>query len=724
MNIPVNKFRYNLLGKTIVLLIALSMNVWAQSKDDCFDCHNDEEFIVELDGKEVSLNVNPAKFNKSVHKKLDCVNCHIGYDPYEEPHNENAAKVNCLKCHQKSKQKHLFHPQILKTDGTDYKAGTNCVSCHGNHYIESPKQEGAKWSAKNLITSCGECHNEVVTVFEKSDHYKAVKENLEFAPTCLGCHKNPIAKIHTPKDSLDVKISQEKLCLSCHLEDPNVKKVATEDISETFITSYENSVHGSALYGGNPQVANCVDCHTSHNVLKKIEPQSTIYKANIPETCSKCHQEITDEFNLSIHGTAVSKGIFDAPVCTDCHGEHNILKHDDPSSPVAFSNVSRDVCSPCHSSVKLNEKFGIQADRYSTFSDSYHGLALTGGSIEVANCVSCHGAHNIKPSTDSTSTVSKENLIKTCGKCHPGANKNFTIGKIHVDIKDEADQPVLSFIATIYMTLIFSVVGIMLLHNILDLYRKSKIKKLKQRGLIREDHNYGHALYLRMNLNERIQHIIMAVSFILLVITGFMLRFPNTWWVSHIASLSNDAFEYRSMIHRIAAVFMVAVSLYHIFYIAFIPRGKQLVKDLLPKFKDFQDAIGVVKYNMGISTEKPRLDRFSYIEKAEYWALVWGTIIMTLTGFVMWFENTFIGLFTKLGWDIANVIHYYEAWLAALAIVVWHFYFVIFNPDVYPMSVAWFKGTITEEEMAEEHPLELERIKKSKEDDNSEKENN
>ena len=193
-----------------------------------------------------------------------------------------------------------------------------------------------------------------------------------------------------------------------------------------------------------------------------------------------------------------------------------------------------------------------------------------------------------------------------------------------------------------------------------------------------------------------------------------MLRFPHTWGVSHIISLSSDAFEYRSLIHRIAAVFMVTVSLYHIYYVLFTKRGRQLIKDLFPKYNDIQDAIGIAKFNLGISKEKPKLDRFSYVEKAEYWALVWGTIVMTATGVIMWFENTFIGLFTKLGWDIANTIHYYEAWLAFLAIIVWHFYFVIFNPDVYPMSVAWFKGTITEEEMAEEHPLELERIKKSK----------
>jgi cytochrome b subunit of formate dehydrogenase len=233
---------------------------------------------------------------------------------------------------------------------------------------------------------------------------------------------------------------------------------------------------------------------------------------------------------------------------------------------------------------------------------------------------------------------------------------------------------------------------------------------MKQRGLIRAE-SHGHSLYLRMTVNERIQHAALAISFIMLVITGFMLSFPNSWWVSHIRDLSSDAFEYRSLLHRISAVVMVTVSLYHIYYISFTKRGRQLIKDLLPRYQDIRDAIDVAKFNLGISKVKPKLDRFSYVEKAEYWALIWGTIVMTATGILMWFDNTFIGLFTKLGWDIARTVHYYEAWLAFLAIVVWHFYFVIFNPDVYPVNLAFWKGTISEEEMADEHPLEYERIK-------------
>ena len=113
-----------------------------------------------------------------------------------------------------------------------------------------------------------------------------------------------------------------------------------------------------------------------------------------------------------------------------------------------------------------------------------------------------------------------------------------------------------------------------------------------------------------------------------------------------------------------------------------------------------------------LAPEKPKFGRFSYVEKAEYWALIWGTMLMGLTGIILWFENTSMGLLTKLGFDISRTVHFYEAILATLAIIVWHFYFVIFNPDVYPMNLAWLTGRVSEREMQEDHPLELERMER------------
>ena len=141
------------------------------------------------------------------------------------------------------------------------------------------------------------------------------------------------------------------------------------------------------------------------------------------------------------------------------------------------------------------------------------------------------------------------------------------------------------------------------------------------------------------------------------------------------------------------------------------------MRDLLPRLQDARDALAMVRYNFGFSSQKPLLGRFSYIEKSEYWALVWGTVVMGGTGIILWFDNTFMGLLTKLGWDVSRTVHFFEAWLAILAIIVWHFYYVIFNPDVYPVNLAFLTGTITEEEMADEHPLELEEARRREVDE-------
>jgi len=249
----------------------------------------------------------------------------------------------------------------------------------------------------------------------------------------------------------------------------------------------------------------------------------------------------------------------------------------------------------------------------------------------------------------------------------------------------------------------------MFLHNLLDFLRKSRRHLKVRRGEIEEEAAV-HALYLRMTVSERLQHGALALSFILLVITGFMLRYPEAWWVLAIRRVKPGVFTLRSLIHRISAVVMVAASLYHVGYLLFTVRGRRLLADLWWRRKDLRDAIVTLKYNIGLSRTRPEYDRFSYIEKSEYWALVWGTLVMALTGIVMWFDTTFIRLVGKVGYDVSRTIHFWEAWLATLAILVWHFYFVIFNPDVYPMNMSWLNGRLTEREMKEEHPLELERI--------------
>jgi len=328
----------------------------------------------------------------------------------------------------------------------------------------------------------------------------------------------------------------------------------------------------------------------------------------------------------------------------------------------------------------------------------------------VANCGSCHGVHDIKPSSDSTSSVHPNRIAETCGKCHPNASENFAKGSVHVMPTSGGDD-ILYFVSQSYVILIVVVIGGMLLHNLLDFIKKSRRHLAYRRGELQRTH-LAHRLYVRMTLHERIQHGLLLLSFITLVITGFALRYPDAWWVAPLRSLGEWVFELRGIAHRVAAVVLVAVSLYHAYYVLVVPRGKQLIRDLLPRRQDLFDAVNVLKYNLGISRVKPRFGRFSYVEKSEYWALVWGTVVMGITGVILWFDNTSLNLLTKLWWDVARTVHYYEAWLATLAILIWHFYFVIFNPDTYPINLAFWKGTLTEEEMEEEHPLELAEVKR------------
>lgn len=703
MNLMQTCFSKYLISVLLLNFILFPSISYTQSNDDCLACHSDKSLTMDKSGKTISLWVDSVRFSKSVHSVLECIDCHTGFDPGEIPHAKKIKPVKCLNCHD-GERVNLYTQSVHAR----VKGGAECKDCHGSHEIISLEDMKKTENRKIEAELCGKCHNDVVKQYLESDHGKGLIAGVKGAPFCIDCHGEHTIQAVTSDKSEVSRQHEATVCLKCHLDNPDVR--ATVSPTATFIKGYSESVHGIAMQSGKLNAATCSDCHGAHNMKKGSNPTSTVFKNNIAKTCGKCHEEEAKIYLESEHGKALSKGVLSSATCTDCHGEHKILPHDDPRSPVAAINVSGQVCKPCHESVKLSEKYGVASQRFETFADSYHGLAGKAGDLTVANCASCHGYHDIKSSSDSTSRIHKSNLAKTCGSCHPGANENFAKGAVHINIKSK-EEPILYFISTAYIILIVTIVGGMFFHNLLDFIKKAKRNLMIRRGLI-PHHHVSHRLYLRMTLSERIQHLSLLLSFFTLVITGFMLKYPEAWWVLSIKSISSYVFEIRGILHRVAAVVMIMASLYHIYYISFTERGRQLIKDLLPVRKDIADAIAVLKYNFGLSNYKPKFDRFSYIEKSEYWALVWGTLVMVITGFILWFDNTFIGLLSKLGWDVARTIHYYEAWLATLSIFVWHIYFVIFNPDVYPMNLAWIKGTLTETEMQEEHPLELERIKR------------
>lgn len=217
--------------------------------------------------------------------------------------------------------------------------------------------------------------------------------------------------------------------------------------------------------------------------------------------------------------------------------------------------------------------------------------------------------------------------------------------------------------------------------------------------------------YLRMTLNERIQHINLAINFTILVITGFALSFPEAFWVSPITDVP-AGMTMRGFLHRLCGVATVFLGGYHVLYCIFSERGRGIIKDMIPGWKDAQDLWETLKNNFFINrpAKELKMPRFNFREKLEYLGLIWGTLVMTVTGFILWFEVEWLKYFPKWTYDVARAVHFYEAILATLTIIVWHFYSVIFNPDVYPMSWAWITGDLTEHEMKLEHGLELEKV--------------
>jgi len=207
---------------------------------------------------------------------------------------------------------------------------------------------------------------------------------------------------------------------------------------------------------------------------------------------------------------------------------------------------------------------------------------------------------------------------------------------------------------------------------------------------------------IRMTFNEVWQHTFLMVSFTVLGITGFALRYSDAFWVRWFFGWEGG-FPLRGIIHRVAAVIFVFTVIWHVLYLT-TARGHHFLRDIFPDKSDLSQFTQTMRYNLGLTKDRPRFRRFSYVEKAEYWALVWGSVTMVITGFFLWFDNIAVHWFPKGFLDVVLVVHFYEAWLAVLAIAIWHMYSTIFSPGVYPMNPSWFTGRIPEDVYRHEHP--------------------
>ncbi|HXG52645.1 MAG TPA: cytochrome b/b6 domain-containing protein [candidate division Zixibacteria bacterium] len=591
----------------------------APSAAPCESCHGVPGLEKERGGKTVSLHVDAEAFAATPHGPLGCAACHAAMAQF--PHPPKAGTAPCSTCHAPQAGAHAAGVHAKLKDRLPEAA--SCFACHGNvHRLARAADPAAPTNRQNIARTCARCH----------------------ADTALA----------------------EKFRI------PVVRPVE----------AYLQSVHARAVARGKAGAV-CSDCHGSHGILPASDAASPISHAKIPETCGKCHGSVVALYRESVHGEAAARGVRGAPVCTDCHGEHRILGPAEPDSPVFTANIPGHTCGRCHGDARMSERFGLPPDKVPAFQDSFHGLALRAGQLTAANCASCHGVHDIRPSSDPRSHVHSANLARTCGKCHPGAGQRFALGPVHV-LPQSGGPPVLYWIRLIYLWVIGVTIGLMALHNALDLVRKARRREeapFEPPGVVPE----------RMSRSLRWQHGLIMVSFPLLAYTGFALTYPEAWWAAPLVHWET-ALGLRRYLHRAAATVLVAALAWHLVELAVSPARRARFEKQKLRWKDLRDAWLVVRYNLGVAPQKPRMGEFSYAEKIEYWAFLWGMGVMTITGLLLWFENVTLRYLPKVAADIATAVHFYEAVLATLAIVVWHLYWVIFDPDVYPMDGAWWHG--------------------------------
>jgi cytochrome b subunit of formate dehydrogenase len=217
--------------------------------------------------------------------------------------------------------------------------------------------------------------------------------------------------------------------------------------------------------------------------------------------------------------------------------------------------------------------------------------------------------------------------------------------------------------------------------------------------------NGNSRYFVRLNPDEKAQHLIFVVCFFMLAVTGLMVWLPEKAF-DFLGGAKAAVFTVRSFLHRLFGVIMILTSIYHLYYLAFKPAGRRWFKDMMFKPGDIKEMLHNLLYLIEARDAPPAFDRFSYKHKAEYAALIAGTTLMSISGLMLWSEFYWNKFFV----DIASLVHGMEAVLACLAIMVWHLYEIHLRPHKFPIDNMWLTGVIDEEEMKEEYPLHYKKI--------------
>lgn len=412
----------------------------------CVSCHKAHDILPHTDPRSSIARRNIASTCANCHKQIEevhrkvirgelwekehhvlpaCVDCHQPHKVRKVFYEQGMADKDCIRCHSAKNLKSTIDGRSLYVDYDVIKQSQHQkIACSQCHIEVTPSKTRSCETIKSKV-DCASCHAEVGNDFKLSIHGIYLERNDPNAPTCIECHgtHNVLGKRNSKSPIFPLNIPN--LCAKCHQEGQKAA-IRYSGSEQQVIKKYQESIHGKGLLkSGLVVTAMCTDCHSSHKILPANDINSSVHHDNIAVTCGKCHHGVEEKFESSVHSQTWHKEQKNLPTCRDCHSAHTIKRTD--ADAFKFEIMSK--CGRCHESIAK------------TYFDTYHGKVSRLGYVKTAKCYDCHGAHDIYPVSDMRSHLSRNNVVKTCQKCHPGANRRFAGYLTHATHHDPEKYP-------------------------------------------------------------------------------------------------------------------------------------------------------------------------------------------------------------------------------------------------------------------------------------------
>jgi len=636
------------------------------SDNKCMMCHGNKGFSVKYGLGEKDLHIDKIILRNSVHGKLNCNDCHKGLSSI--PHKpEEVKKVDCESCHQNDQKTGGKQPSAKFAEwkmSVHYKSiqkgggGPTCKTCHGTHDVFPSSNPVSKSNYANIDKTCGLCHNKQKLEFEGSVHGESASKRRGDAPTCTVCHGTHLIASAKSTESSVSKGNIVKTCSSCHA---SVKMMAKYNVDSTKVQDYKNSFHGFATGQNFLSAATCDSCHGSHNIRASNDPKSSINPANIDKTCGKCHS-----------------------------GNHRVMTN--------MSKVHWNKEDPDYWMIKWISYFFIVVTIL-TFAMFAFYIVLDvnrwykAKKLEEKKEKEGHGGDaKHEPQKVHKNKAKKALADNSGGETAPGTALISTDNSKEVNaIVDEKAGPSELFDA----------------HEIIVDTMKPELFAEYNRTIPK--HMHHKVKFLRWSENFRYQHVLLLTSSIILSITGMVQMFNklsiSEFYFKYILSVPTNA-----VIHRVAAVGLITFCIWHLLFIVFTRNGRFEIEHFIPNLHDLYTGIEDWVSLFCGRPKKCKFDRYTYLEKFDYFAAYWGCVLMIVTGAIMWGHNIIVSFMPMITVDIAKTLHGFEAILELVATMVFHIYMTHFNPRYFPMKKTFLDGMSDYEEMKEYHEKELERI--------------